>query len=397
VKSEWFSFPVRWPAFPENPGLNKWLLYNPSGLVKALVIPARMTSKKTVTLKDIAQEAGVSLMTVSRALRNQSNLSSATRAKVQQIAKKLGYRPNPLVSALMSYRRAARPVRQNLSLGFITNFPAREGWRVSKIYEDFHRGAAESADRHGYRLEEFWLRSPGMTSERMSSILYHRNISGLVIAPLPVSLGHLRLDWEQFSAVTFGYSLARPLLHRAVNHQFRSMRLAMRRLRRLGYRRIGLAMAASYDQRVDHHWVGSYLGEQHHYKPAEQVPLLVIEDEDWNEATFATWFKQHRPDVIISQQEEILNWLKNLGRKVPGDVGFAHLNAPDAAGTFGGIHQNGVVVGSVAVDFLVGMINRNERGIPELAHSILVEGTWVDGRTLQRPVTPVQEAVASAG
>ena len=28
------------------------------------------------------------------------------------------------------------------------------------------------------------------------------------------------------------------------------------------------------------------------------------------------------------------------------------------------------------------MLQRNERGIPELPHTILVEGTWIDGKTL---------------
>lgn len=66
-----------------------------------------MQSDRQVTLKQIALEAGVSVMTVSRALRNQPSSASATRQRIQQIAERLGYRPNPLVSALMSYRRSA--------------------------------------------------------------------------------------------------------------------------------------------------------------------------------------------------------------------------------------------------------------------------------------------------
>ena len=39
-------------------------------------------------------------------------------------------------------------------------------------------------------------------------------------------------------------------------------------------------------------------------------------------------------------------------------------------------------MGAAAADFLVAMLHRNERGIPELPHTILVEGTWIDGKTL---------------
>ena len=81
-----------------------------------------MLPQKPVTLAEIARRAGVSVMTVSRALRKQSNISPQTQKRIQVIADELGYRPNPLVSALMTYRRAAKPVESHLSIGFITNF-----------------------------------------------------------------------------------------------------------------------------------------------------------------------------------------------------------------------------------------------------------------------------------
>jgi LacI family transcriptional regulator len=345
-----------------------------------------MSAFNQVTLKDIAREANVSIMTVSRALRNQPNLSPDTRAKVQAVAEKLGYRPHPLVSALMSYRRAAKRIQHNVSLAFITSFSSRTGWRKSKIYTEFFEGAAMSADRHGYKLEEFWLREPRMSSQRLSDILYSRNISGVIIAPLPVAKGHMRLDWDRFSSVAIGYSLARPVLHRAVNHQFRSLMLALRRIRKMGYRRWGLALPASFDERVDHHWMGSFMVQQTRLEPEDRIPAFVLPDAEWTEKNFARWFRQNNPDVIISQQEEVLQWLKNLGLRVPDDVGFVHLNCPDRSGKYAGIVQNNFGVGVAAVDFLVGMIFRNERGIPEIPHSILVEGTWQDGETLRKAV-----------
>jgi hypothetical protein len=32
---------------------------------------------------------------------------------------------------------------------------------------------------------------------------------------------------------------------------------------------------------------------------------------------------------------------------------------------------------------VIAMINRNERGIPELPRSLLIEGTWVEGQTVR--------------
>ena len=340
-----------------------------------------MLPKKPVTLAEIAKRAGVSVMTVSRALRKQSNISPETQKKIQDIADQLGYRPNPLVSALMTYRRSAKPVRSHVSLAFITDFPTRDGWKVSKLYQEFYDGVAESADRHGYGVETFWMREPGMTSERMTQILLTRSIHGLIIAPLPVAHGELDLQWEHFSAVTLGYSVTKPLLHRAVNHQFRSMRLAMRELRKLGYKRLGLALPSSLNERVDRQWVASFLVEQ--LDLDHSVPLFVPDDPQWNFENFRKWFQAHKPDAVIGHEEAVYDWLKRLGAHVPDDIGFAHLNCADQDGQFAGIYQNGPTVGSAAVDFLIGMIQRNERGVPALPHSLLIEGTWVPGKTVR--------------
>lgn len=337
---------------------------------------------KPVTLRQVAQRAGVSVMTASRVLRNQGNVSPATREAVLTATRELGYRPNPLVSALMTYRRASRVIRDTLTLAFVTNFPTRVGWRNSRINADFFEGAAAACERQGYKLEEFWLRDQNMSAKRLSQILYHRNIPGMLIAPLPVALGHLRLEWEMFSAVALGYSLAFPRLHRAVNHQFRSIRTALRRLRKSGYHRIGLALKSSIDERVEHHYTGGYLVEQHRTEKTHRVPPLVPADRDWSMATFEKWYLKHRPEVIITHHEEVLTWLRELGANVPKEVGVVHINLPDRSGNLAGIYQNGHEVGVVAADFLIAMLQRNERGVPALPHSILVEGSWIEGATL---------------
>src|SRR5688572_2881358 len=339
-------------------------------------------SQRQITLKEVAQAAGVSIMTASRALRNQANVTTTTRERVQKSARELGYRPNPLVSALMSYRRASRVIQDTLTIGFVTNFPRRDGWRKLKINQDFFDGAAQACMRHGYKLEEFWLREPDMTARRLSSILYSRNVNGLLVAPLPVALGHMRLEWPNFSAVALGYSLAWPRLHRAVNHQFRSIRTALRRLRKLGYHKIGLALRSSIDERVEHHYTGAFLVDQQRIPAAYRIPLHLVLDREWTEKSFQKWFTKYRPEVVVSHHEEVLEWLARMKVHVPHDCGFIHLNLPDDSGELAGIYQNGPEVGAAAADFLVAMLQRNESGIPELAHTILVEGTWIDGKTL---------------
>lgn len=59
---------------------------------------------RPLTLRDVSEASGVSEMTVSRVLRNRGDVSEATRTKVLQAAKTLGYVPNKIAGALASQR-----------------------------------------------------------------------------------------------------------------------------------------------------------------------------------------------------------------------------------------------------------------------------------------------------
>ncbi|NIM51682.1 MAG: LacI family DNA-binding transcriptional regulator, partial [Gemmatimonadales bacterium] len=48
---------------------------------------------RRVTMSDVAREAGVSLMTVSRVVNDKGEVSAATRQRVLQVIDRLGYRP----------------------------------------------------------------------------------------------------------------------------------------------------------------------------------------------------------------------------------------------------------------------------------------------------------------
>lgn len=60
--------------------------------------------RRPLTLRDVSEASGVSEMTVSRVLRNRGDVSQATRERVQEAAKRLGYVPNKIAGALASQR-----------------------------------------------------------------------------------------------------------------------------------------------------------------------------------------------------------------------------------------------------------------------------------------------------
>lgn len=69
-------------------------------------------NKQSVTIKDVAEAAGVSSQTVSRVINNRPDVASATRRRVLQVIEEMGYRPNMLARSLSQQR--------SYSLGVVT-------------------------------------------------------------------------------------------------------------------------------------------------------------------------------------------------------------------------------------------------------------------------------------
>ncbi len=59
-------------------------------------------AKQTITIYDVAREAGVSMATVSRVVNNNPNVKPSTRKKVADVIKRLNYRPNAVARGLAS-------------------------------------------------------------------------------------------------------------------------------------------------------------------------------------------------------------------------------------------------------------------------------------------------------
>src|ERR1700722_16767953 len=112
---------------------------------------------RRVTMAEVARSAGVHVTTVSLALRNHPRLPEETRGRIQRIAERLGYRPDPVLRALVAYRGRLAGRRSMPTLAYITNWNTRWGWRKVTAHPDFHGGAERMAGQLGYKLEHFWM------------------------------------------------------------------------------------------------------------------------------------------------------------------------------------------------------------------------------------------------
>ena len=76
--------------------------------------------KAQISVRTIAENAGVSAMTVSRALRGELNVDPATADRIRAVAESLGYRRNLLVSTVMSTVRGSRHPQCSHIIAFLT-------------------------------------------------------------------------------------------------------------------------------------------------------------------------------------------------------------------------------------------------------------------------------------
>jgi hypothetical protein len=70
---------------------------------------------------------------------------------------------------------------------------------------------------------------------------------------------------------------------------------------------------------------------------------------------------------------------------VPDDIGVAYHTLDEKSRYLSGMKKNSYQIGVMAVDLLVDMLHRNERGTPARPYLLMVEGSWVEGNTLRKP------------
>ena len=340
---------------------------------------------KRVTLADVAKEAGVHHSTVSRALKYHPGIPEKTREKVLAVVKRLKYVPDPHLSALAAYKNSQRPVGFLANLAWLTNFPTEEGWKENPHFPAYYQGAKARAAELGYGMDTLWL--PGITAigKVPSQILRHRSIRGLLLPPQVAPQTSLEMDWDDFSAVAFGFTLTQPSLHTVAIDHFRSIQRLVRELYRLGYRRPRLILSISKsDERVSFAWsAGFHVGLQQVGLPPSEP--LQIPSADFQE--FVAAAQKSGADVILTTR----GWaslarqhLPAAGLRIPEDLGLAAVNFASCDQGLGGIYEDGALLGRHAVEMLTGMLQRGEKGVPRHVKHLFTEADFFPGTTLRK-------------
>jgi DNA-binding LacI/PurR family transcriptional regulator len=331
------------------------------------------------TLDTIAKKCHVSKVTVSLALRDNPRISAITRRRVHEVARELGYAPNPMVSALMANLRAARKTKFVCNLAFVTAFPTREGWKENVSFLRYWKGITERASELGYGVETHWIGDFDRSGQKISQILENRGIRGLILCPLPSFGMKLGLEWDKFSLVALGHTFNEVPIDHVSNNQFHTITRGLEEARLRGHRRMGLTMPQFVDAKVDHLWLAGLLSWQATHPDFPKITPHI--SDEFDEASVIAWMKREKPDVVLANHGPVLTWVRTNGWRVPDDLSFLHLNWIPEKGEITGLNQQPEQVGAAAVELLAEQINQNRRGCPENPKTITLESVWNEGTT----------------
>jgi len=334
-----------------------------------------------VTLQDVAKAMKLDKSTVSRALRNNARVSAATRERVRTVAEAMGYRPDPMLSALAERRKSINPEGTGRVIAFIAagrrNHP--------EVFEEHIRHARVRAGFRGYRLEIFELENYP-PKPRLMQVLWNRGVFGIIIGPTQIQVEDWGIDWQYFAGVISGSSRSAPPLDSVVQDERGAIKQMLSRAGSLGYARTGfLACVLDPLHFDDESRISAAL---FHQAKVGQLNIPVLElpytyEPETTLERIEAWIREHKLDAIVSNNIRPFYTLTEAGWKIPEDLGFACQRQGGQAALVSGTSHCDEEIAATAVDVLDSKIRANERGIPARPKRILVPVFHEDGPSMR--------------
>ena len=165
-----------------------------------------MVRKARVGIRDIAEEAGVSIGTVSKILNNKTDgvrIGTETRRRVTEIARRLGYQPNPFASALRSNRTGI--------IGAVNLNPG--GWFMGRLAMEVQL----AAQKHDIDLFVGTMKNTHDSVEAQLTILQGQLFDGfLLLGDMPNyrdMARNLKFINKPYVSVAAGIDIEVPMVH----------------------------------------------------------------------------------------------------------------------------------------------------------------------------------------
>lgn len=178
-----------------------------------------------VTMRDVAQKAGVSLTTVARVINEQDEISAETRARIQAVIQELGYHPNPAVRGL------ATPRTVGIVISDITN----------PYFAMVVRGAQDMARYRNYHVLLCNTYESQQEELRTLQSLAGQGVDGMIMFPGFYTGNNLEIFAEQFRPlVLVNHRFEHPNVGLVLTKNYEGAQMAVDYLIEQGHRQIGM-------------------------------------------------------------------------------------------------------------------------------------------------------------
>lgn len=324
--------------------------------------------RKRYTIKDIAEQSGFSLSTVSLVMNNNPRISESTRDRVLKTIERLGYQPNRMARAL-AWRRS-----QTLAV----LVPQLRHAFADVYFGEIVSGIYDKANKLGYKIMLEAARTEFVESKEYLQLFEQKFVDGMLF--IGANSNHPFISEFADGARPFllvnNYSKEHDLNYVVSNYRYGAWQVTQH-LVRLGHRRIGFISGGLAEIQTSRDILESFqevLAE--HKLPAD--PKCIVDGwltEDGGLQATEQLLRQS-PDVtaIFALNDKMalgaMKKLNELGLRVPQDVavvGFDDIpQASYSTPALTTVHQPLYEIGKIACERLVELIHGKPGPVQEV-------------------------------
>lgn len=274
-----------------------------------------MKTNTHISLKNLAEELGVSISTVSRALKDSPEIGSEMRERVKALARKYNYRPNPFAMSLL---KNSPRIIGILVPDLVTHF-----------YSSIISGISDVAKQNGYSViitssyEQYELEKQCLDD------LINIRVEGIIacLSQETTDYSHFgALESQNIPLVFFDRICPGGRFSSVVADNVESARLATEHLLQTGSKRIGFIGGANHLKIVEERKHG-YLEALRQNKISIEKELVICEKmtyDEGREATRRLLSLSNPPDAILAMNDALafaaMKEIKSHHLRIPKDI-----------------------------------------------------------------------------
>lgn len=311
--------------------------------------------KRTVTIKDVAKQAGVSISTVSRVINNSKPVTDEVKQRVLEVIRRTGYIPNPLARSLVT--------KKSQLIGVIV--PEVSDSFVNEMLD----GIEEVAKMYDYEILLANTYSDKEQEMKSLNLLRAKQIEGIVMISNKIDNDHIEYINSLSIPATYISKTAREYDINSVDISNKNATYDMTKyLIDKGHKEIAFIMTSKDKTILERERLSGYekaIIENNLKLDEKLIRYAGIEYEDGYESMMELLDENIVPQAVFVTGDEAaigaINALNDRGYSVPDDVSVAGFSDVKIARIYRPklttVHQPLYDIGAVAIRMVIKLIN----------------------------------------